>query len=236
MPKTFKHSGDMGDMIFALPTLRALGGGVLYLDPDGGSTSKFVKFVGKIRTKLDAKSIDMLIPILMQQPYIQEVRHWHGEPVDHDLDAFREHLSYNNLSDSHLAAFDLPTTERDKAWLQIADPITIPDRPIVINRSIRYHGNYTFWEANLPHLGPRCIFVGYPKDHEIFNYTFGHDIPYYPTPELLTLARVIAGAQLFMGNQGFPHALAEGMKKPLVNEVFQHRPAAIFMREGAHYV
>lgn len=36
MAKTFKHSGDLGDIIFALPAVRALGGGILYLDPDGG--------------------------------------------------------------------------------------------------------------------------------------------------------------------------------------------------------
>jgi hypothetical protein len=226
----------MGDMIFSLPAMRALGGGILYLDPDGGLSSPLVKFVNKVRTKLDAKSIDGLAPILVQQPYITEVRHWHGEAVDHDLDDFRKHLGFNNLSDSHLDAFGLPKTERDRAWIEVAEPIVVPGRPIVISRSIRYHGNYTFWEGNLPHLGPQCVFVGYPKDHEIFNYTFGHEIPYYPTPDLLTLARVIAGAQLFIGNQGLPHALAEGMKKNLINEVFQHRPAAIFRREGAMYV
>jgi hypothetical protein len=236
MGKTFKHSGDMGDIIFSLPVIRAMGGGILYLDPKGGFGSPLVKIVAKDRTKLDAKSIDMLAPILKQQPYIEDVRHWNGEPVDHDLDQFRNSLGFNNLSDSHLTAFNLPTTERDAAWIQIADPIVIPDRPIVVNRSIRYHGNYTFWESNLPRLGSKCIFVGYPKDYEIFIYTFGQEIPYYPTPELLTLARVIAGCHLFMGNQGFPHALAEGMKKNLVNEVFQHRPSAIFKRDGANYV
>ncbi|CAN5598580.1 hypothetical protein BH10PLA1_BH10PLA1_05760 [soil metagenome] len=36
MAKTFKHSGDMGDVILSLPAVRALGGGVIYLDPSGG--------------------------------------------------------------------------------------------------------------------------------------------------------------------------------------------------------
>jgi hypothetical protein len=236
MPKTFKHSGDMGDMIFSLPAVRALGGGILYLDPDGGFSSPLVKFVNKVRTKMDAKSIDLLTPVLLQQPYIHEVRHWHGEPVDYDLDQFRMHLTFNNLSDSHLAAFGLPSSERDTAWIQVADPIVIPDRPYVINRSVRYHGNYSFWEGNLPQLAPKSVFVGYPKDHEIFEYTFSQKIQFYPTPEILTLARVIAGAQIFFGNQGMPHALAEGMKKQLVNEIFTHRPSGIFKREGAHYV
>ena len=40
--KTFKHSGDMGDIVFSIPTVRALGGGVLYLDPDGGQESRVV--------------------------------------------------------------------------------------------------------------------------------------------------------------------------------------------------
>jgi hypothetical protein len=237
MPKTFKHSGDLGDVVFSLPAIRALGGGILYLDPDGGFSNPIVmKFADKVRTKLNAEAIESIKPLLLQQPYIQEVRHWHGETVDHDLDEFRRHNTFNNLSDSHLAAFGLPPSERDTAWLTVADPIAIPGRPIVINRSVRYHGNYTFWECNLPQLKNISVYVGYPKEHEIFVYTFGHEVPYYATPDILTLARVIAGAQQFVGNQGLPHAIAEGLKKRLINEVFRPYPAAVFKRDGAQYV
>ncbi|MGD0540710.1 MAG: hypothetical protein ABSB33_04235 [Tepidisphaeraceae bacterium] len=236
MPKTFKHSGDLGDIIFALPAIRALGGGILYLDPDGGVSNPLIRTADKVRTALNADAINSLQPVLLQQSYIQEVRHWHGEPVDHDLDEFRRHLRFNNLSDSHLAVFNLPFSERDTPWLSVADPIAIEGHPIVISRSVRYHGNYVFWRNILPQLGQTVVFVGYPKEHEIFQYTFERQVTYYPTPDILTLARVIAGSQTFLGNSSFPHALAEAMKKNLVNEMFRVAPNTIFKRPGARYI
>jgi hypothetical protein len=189
-----------------------------------------------VRTKLTGAAIESFRPFLLQQPYISEVREWHGEVIDHDLDEFRRHLRFNNLSDSHLAAFGLPVTERDLAWLTVTEPIVIEGRPVVINRSVRYQGNHVFWEMNLPKLKGMAVFVGYEKEHEIFEYTFGHEVMYYPTPDILTLARVIGGCRSFVGNSSFAHAIAEGMKKDLVCEVFRVAPNTIFKRVGAQYV
>jgi hypothetical protein len=154
--RLFKHSGDLGDIIFSLPTIRALGGGLLYLDPNGGEASPFVDWAGKTgtnlvlhldehrnegtpvnqlpgrtRTNLTTESIESLRPLLLQQEYIVDVQLWYGETVDHDLDAFRRHNRFNNLSDAHLAAFELPFAERDRAWLTIDQPIAIDGRSIV---------------------------------------------------------------------------------------------------------
>ena len=236
MPKTFKHSGDLGDVIFSLPTIRALGGGILVLDPEGGLSNPMIKWKGRVATKMNAVAVDFISPLLALQPYITEVRHWKGEAVDYDLDQFRNHVRFNNLADSHLAAFGLPSSERDTAWLQVSDPITIPDRPIVISRSPRYQGSHFFWECIFFDFKDKAIFVGLPKEHEYFMYATGHQVPYYPTPDVVTLARVIAGAEEFMSNQGLPHAIAEGMKKKLINEYDRVYPAAVFKRPGARYV
>jgi hypothetical protein len=236
MAKTFKHSGDQGDIIFSLPAMRALGGGIFYLDPEGGLSNPMIKWRGHDRTRLNATSIDSLATLLARQPYITEVRHWKGEPIDYDLDQFRKHVRFNNLSDSHLTAFELPLTERDTAWLQVPDPIVIPNRPIVVTRSPRYQGNHCFWDCSFFEFKDRSVFVGHPKEHEIFMYAIGQEVPYVSTPDVLTLARVIAGAQQFVGNQGLPHAIAEGLKKRLINEYDRVYPAAIFRRPGAEYV
>jgi|SRR5271170_1878537 len=236
MPKTFKHSGDLGDIIFSLPAIRALGGGILYLDPEGGLSNPLVTSYGKNHTKINDAIIDSFKPILIRQPYIVDVLPWHGEQIDHDLDEFRRHIRFNNLSDSHLAIFGLSFEERDRAWLTIDDPITIPDRPIVISRTPRYHGNDGFWVTALPRIKDRCVFLGFPKEHEMFVYTFDEEVTYYPTADILTLARVIAGAEQFIGNQGFIHSLAEAMKKDLINETDRCYPAAMFQRKGAQYV
>ena len=239
--KIFKHSGDLGDIVFSLPAVRALSGGggdgaILLLDPEGGATSPLVKFAPRTRTKLDARAIEQIAPVLRQQSYIAQVRPWAGESVDFDLDTFRQFHRFNNLSDAHLAAFGLPFIERDSPWMVIDAPTVIADRPIVISRNVRYQGNHNFWEGVLPTIRDRCIFVGYAKEHEIFEYTFGQKIEYLPTPDLLSLARVIAGCRQFIGNQGLPHAFAEAMKKKLVNEVDRTSPAAIFRRADAEYV
>jgi hypothetical protein len=236
MGKAFKHSGELGDIIFALPTIRALGGGTLFLNAMEGRGPREGLPAHNKPTGLTRAAVESLKPLLLHQPYIDEVREWAGEKVDFDLHIFRDHLGKHNIADSHLAAFGLPTSERDSAWLIVADPIKIDSRPIVISRSVRYHGNECFWDTCIDQLLAKGVFVGYPKDHEIFVYTFGRPVPYYPTPDILTLAGVIAGCEEFVSNQGFPHALAEGMKKTLTLEVFRVHPAVVFKRDGARYV
>ncbi len=236
MPHTFKHSGDIGDVIWSLPAIRALGGGILYLDPDGGLSSPLVKWEGRTQTRMNADIIRAAIPLLKLQPYLEDIRPWQNNPIDFDLDRFRKSGSFNNVSDSHLAAFSLPFPERDRAWLTVDHPLSIPDRPFILARNLRYHGNDGFWEATLPHIKNDALFVGSPKEHEIFELTFGHKIPYHPTPDLLSLARLLAGCRQFIGTQGLPHAIAEGLKIQLVNEYYRYYPSAIFNRPGAQYV
>ena len=88
---TFKHSGDLGDIIYSLPTIRALGGGILYLDPAGGESDPYIRAQcvdGK--TRLNKQTIDFLSPLLKLQPYITDVRYWNGEKVTYNLDEFRQ--------------------------------------------------------------------------------------------------------------------------------------------------
>lgn len=236
--KTFKHSGDLGDIIYSLPAIRALGGGVLYLDPTGGETEPLVKEPLKLRThtKLTAAAIDSLKALLLLQDYIADVRYWAGEAVDHNLDEFRRTMGAVNIADAHLQLFGLPTSHRDSPWLRVHEPISEPGFPVVINRTVRYVCNHNFWEIMLPAYHDKALFVGLPKEHEIFEYTFGFPVRYYPTAGILDLARVIAGCREFIGNASLAHAIAEGQKKPKVLEVYRLLPNVTFERPGARYV
>ena len=235
--KTFKHSGDLGDIIFSLPAIRATGGGVLFLDPDGGAREPVIREKTRWqRTKLTANGIESLKPLLMQQPYIKDVRHWTGELVDYNLDKFREHLIYANLSDSHLAVVGAGRPERDRAWLTVSDPIVLPQYPMIISRSVRYAPNYAWWSGYILTIKDRCAFVGYPEEHQIFEYTMEVKVPYLNTPDVLTLARVIAGCTTFVGNASLPHALAEGMKKRVIVELCRVSPNVMFIRPDAQYM
>jgi hypothetical protein len=227
----------MGDIIFSLPTIRALGGGILYLDPEGGKSEPLVIGTDQIdKTKLNKGSIDSLKPLLEAQPYIERVDYYSGNKVDYNLDTFRKHVRFNNLADSHLEAFRLPHKERDKAWITINEE-KIAGKSTIITRSTRYQGNHAFWA----HLCQKenldaCIFLGHEKEHDIFEWTFNVKIDYVKTPTLVDACKLIAGAEKVYCNQSALHAMAEAMKKPLVQEVFRPYPATLFKRSDATYV
>ena len=234
--KTFKHSGDMGDIIFSLPTIAALGGGVLYLDPDGGESSPLVKWADVTRTKLNQTLIEQLTPFLEAQSGIVKVLPWHGQPVDYDLDNFRQHIRFNNLARSHLEAFSLPHEQINEPWLNFPNKRLLP-KPFLISRSARYHGNDAFWIGLLPKIKEQALYVGYPKEHEIFEYTFGRKIEYYPTPTLLDLIETINSSQQIFCNVGLSHAIAEGLGHPLICEVERIYPGAVFKgKKTSQYV
>tara|TARA_R100000951_G_scaffold70287_1_gene59195 strand:+ start:117 stop:845 length:729 start_codon:yes stop_codon:yes gene_type:complete len=241
--KTFKHSGDLGDIIYSLPTIKELGGGVLYLDPEGGKDEPLVDWSVYDRTKLKKSSIDSIKAFLEQQEYIKEVKLWDPSVnVDYNLDKFRQHVKFNNLAFSHLDAFDL-LGKKDRwnvePWLK-ADKKNLPKgKSIILSRSCRYHGNYSFWECLQEEIVENAVFVSHPKEYEYFMYTFPRyegRIPHLETENILDLAGYISGCDLFIGNQSFVHALAEGMKKPMINEVYPQYPSCIFQREGVRYV
>ena len=238
---TFKHSGDLGDIIFSLPVIKAVGGGILYLDPKGGEKEPLVSWGNGLfnSTKMKEDTIESVRELLEYQDYIEEVRLWDGEEVDYNLDMFRMHVRYNNLSDSHLAAFGISFKERDESWLKVpSSVIDDVDRDVVFARSCRYHGNYSFWETIDRELVSKAFFLGFKEEYEQFKYTYPHmsEVPLREVKNIMEMAQIISGADLFVGNQGLPQAIAEGLKKPMLNEVFRPYPAAVFHREDAKYV
>ena len=58
---TFRHSGKLGDIVYSLPAVRALGGGLMYLDY---RTAYFEK------PPLGKESASMMIDLLRTQPAI----------------------------------------------------------------------------------------------------------------------------------------------------------------------
>lgn len=240
MSNTFRHSGESGDIIFSLPAIRAIGGGILYIDPEGGKSSPLVKWQGRDCTRMNAAKIAQLKPLLESQEYIHEVREWHGEKVDYDLDEFRRFVRFNNLADSHLAAFVVPFQHRDTVWLKFPDgpAASLPEGiDTVIHRNLRYHGCGAFYEAHLADLVKRSVFIGSAAEHYSFEATFDCEINYLQTPTILALANAIRAAGRFISNQGLPGALAEAMKHPNIYHEYERcYPAALFNRPGVHLI
>ncbi len=120
--KTFSHGGDTGDLIYALPTVKMLGGGRLRL----------VK-AQQVREPFSPAKVESLRPLLEAQPYVSGVEYGE-EATGLNLDAFRRlYRDDLNLSDLVSTTFGVPHYPREEPWLFCSDPR--PVARVVINRS-----------------------------------------------------------------------------------------------------
>jgi hypothetical protein len=235
---TFKHSGDLGDIIYALPAVRALGGGTLLLDVNGGATDPWCRDTClKGRTKFARPQYDTIRPLLLQQPYVTDVRIWDGEQVDHNLDQFRRLISTDNklnLVTAHLREFGLP--EVLDPWLTVTDPPIKLHRPVVINRTVRYHAAYHWWATHIGKIAPTAVFIGHEKEHDIFQYTFDCQLPFHRPADALEIARILLGATFLIANQSFVLSVAHGLGTPFYQEAFPHAQTCLFDRANGRYL
>ena len=220
--RTFTHGGDSGDLIYALATVKTLGGGRLRL------VKKY-----NVREPFSPAKVESLRPLLEAQPYITGVEY--GESTTGiNLDEFRNHYREDlNLCDMVASTFGLPHYPRERPWLFCSAPN--PVARVVISRSARYHGHGFPWHRVHEKYGREAVFVGLPGEHAAWQGAFGA-IPYCPTPNWWELCRVIAGAEIFCGNQSAPMALALGLCVPrIVQEVCPYSANCHFQRRGVVY-
>ena len=217
-----KHSGNIGDIIYALPALKELAARrdkkiAIYIKCNV-FTVYYPGVVHPLKNVLlNYDFYGRLKPLLSAQHYIGQVEEHHNEPVDYDLDEFRKAVP--DTTKNHIPRWYFPVL---KLTCDLSQPwITIPSAPpgnhdykVVIARSGRYQNprlNYQFLKKY------KCVFVGLPDEHTAFCTRF-FDLPHVQINDYGELAAIIASARLFVGNQSFPFALAEGIKVPRVLE------------------
>jgi hypothetical protein len=203
--QTFKHSGARGDLIYAMPAMKALGGGVLMINFDP------TQYLGNC---IANNEVSQFRELMKGEDCVDEVVEWDGSIPTYDLDDFREvDADANLLSQAHLTRFGVDF-DLSKPWLFV-EPRHVAK--IVVSRTWRYHGPLE-WDELQPWVD-QCVFVGSEDEYRDFREATLLEIPHEPTPTFMDLARVIAGSDLFVGNQSFPYSLAEAMKVQRVLEV-----------------
>lgn len=174
-----------------------------------------------------------IAPLVARQPYIRDVQLHRGEYISHNLDAFRSvGTKENNIAARHCWALGVPDDVINQQWLFGIDPL--PRAKVIINRTARYQNPLFPWQEVVDKYRDVCAFVGTLAEYWKFTAQFGY-VRRVKTESLLDVARVIAGAELFIGNQSCPAAIAEGFKKPLVLEVFLEMPNTMFERDDVIY-
>lgn len=230
MTTSFKHSGDMGDIIYSMPTMRALGGGKLYLSR-----------VPWTRVLMGEKTLQFLQRLLEAQVYISHVQLWFGQPVCYNMDVFRRVWEESataaknggptiygvSLAEWNSRAWGFPNEILNQAWLKVHEPIM--EQPVVVHRNNRYLNPEFPWQRIADRYKNQMVFVGEAYEHDLFCKQFGA-IPYRGVADAYEMAQVIAGSKLFIGNQSLPNAIAEGLKKPKITEAFMVDPNCMFER------
>ena len=213
-PVHFKHSGNCGDIIYAIPTMLAIAGNekiCLHLHID--QPAEYAKHIHHPlgRVMLNRKTFQMIQPLLLAQPGFQSCEMYdQSQEIDVDLDKMRQYpllLDRGNIARWYFLVFPV-NYDLNLSWLRV-EPDPDMNKAIVIARSRRYRApdvDYGFLKKY-----PDIHFIGLEDEYEDMKKMVPH-IRYRPTGDFNEMAAVIAGAGLFIGNQSFPFSIAEALK------------------------
>lgn len=228
-------SGDHGDITSMLPLLRTIGGGELILAP--------CDKVGGPREPMTPKRADFLLPLLKGQPYITDARYEETpQGITLDFSHFRAHCPFRRHELlTHWHARFIGFSDFDRGRISMAPWLTVQPSEesrgkVVVARSLRYHNPKISWRGQVAKYLDRMLFVGLPEEHESFQQRIGRRIPYRPVADALEMAQLIAGSELFMGNQSFPCWLAMALGHNLVQETWPGSVNSKVKRHNAKFL
>jgi hypothetical protein len=165
----------------------------------------------------------------MRQDYITDVVVWDGTH-DVDLDRFRGVL-FRGFEGNYVQAMcmthNLPFDKSDleQTWLT-AD--VYRKKPVVVNRTVRYRDwdyGVQIWRQMYRdgHMDESAVFVGTDAEYDDFVSTIG-PIDRVVVTDILEMADLINGCDLFVGNQSLAYSLAIGLGKTTVLETIKIKP------------
>lgn len=223
-----KHSGDIGDIIAALPILRAKGGGdiILFHDPEAPKGMC-------ARESLEGKRFDAIVPLLEAQPYVYSVTWGKGSSAK----GFREVLrpQTESLTERQARHHDMWPIDLSP-WIHVPGPVAEHQR-VICCRSPRYHLPFEFpWKDAVETYGDRILFVGLPDEHAAFEEAVDHKVEHAKTDNFLDVARIMAGAPQVIANQSSPLWVAMGLGRKVIVEGFPHAPNTEIKRPGSYWV
>ncbi len=229
--------GDAGDAIYLLNLIRQI--------PQAPHTlclrsSPLTKAKGPEGVQ---RMYDLLAPVAKLQPYIADIRIIGvNDPVDWASEEFRQrHYSkgetlmqahLNHLVKTHGIGQNFTATE---PWITNIEPAARSKGRVVINRTGRYRNDTFPWTEIVAHYRNRLLFVGLPHEWREFIGHHGY-VEFVPTANLLAVAQLIKGSDLFIGNQSCAYALAEGMKHNSIQETNLEFPDCVYVRPNASFI
>lgn len=223
---SYAMSGDLGDIIYSMRTCHQLN------DP----TSTYYIVDRPFTKSWNQARLDALVPLMESQPYLGRVVY--GEPQEkltHDFIDFRRGaLTYSiSLADIH-ATWVGVTLNPYTPWLSVKPSSELAGK-VIVHKSPRYANPKFPWRALADKYGDRMVAVGVEDELHVLTTALGRNIPLRKTSSYLELAELIAGCELFIGNQSSPCAIALGLGVPVVQETSLRQPDCMFAGANAYY-
>lgn len=228
VPKTtFLHSGDLGDIIASLPVIRHFGGGKLFICDHN---PRLLPAMRPMKPRMH-----LIEPLLRKVPFIADVEFASKEPKAdvNFMDFRRVYRSNRTLSESQSDFVGAPVIGLDP-WLNV-DRSPASKGRIVVCRSPRYHNHKFPWQKIVSAHQKRILFCGLDDEHLDFSRRYGQ-VEHVKTRTLLDLAELIAGSDMFIGNQSSPCWIAMAMGHPLIQESHATIHDSMVPRRNAQYV
>jgi len=229
------HSGNAGDIIYALPTLKKIYELTncpinLYLSLNQPLIMTGFRSHPLGNVMLNEKMAQSLIPLIQKQPYINNCKIYTEEKIHINLDFFRSGLiPVKNTNIARWCGYITGTTpELYKKWLDVIPDKSYNDK-VIFARSERYNNesiDYSFLAKY-----SNIYFVGVKSEYEKIKKILP-DIQWIQVLDFVELAQIIAGCKFFIGNQSFPFSIAEALKVPRILEVYSE--TANVIPEGQH--
>lgn len=212
MSKTFLHSGNLGDIIYSLPTIKALGGGTLY-----------------IKRALYKEAYDQYTAaaeLILQQDYISAVLPYSAQygryeydpaiDIDYDLDNARAQPRRGviHIIKRHLDAFNIQLEGWQNPWLNVPGDIKrMPPQYYLIHLTPRWRENSQVnWKKVYSSIPDPVYFIGFEEEHADFQRKVG-TIDFIRTKDLMEMALLIKGCTALYCNQSVGLTIAQGLGK-----------------------
>ena len=210
---SFLHYGHLGDVICSLSIVKEISKTHKCnyyiqvekpLDPNARHYKRFGDYVFLTDTK-----VDMLMPLLANQPYIQKVDKYTNQEIDIDFNLIREMPTNFNL-DCIRCYSQLTGVYTDLSIPYLfAEPHKIIKNKIVIIRSLERKNslvNYKFLKKY-----DSLLFIGMNDEYEDLKKEVPN-LEYYDCKDFLELAQIIKSSKFFLGNLSLGNSISEGLK------------------------
>ena len=213
----FLHSGNLGDLIYALPVIKELS--------KTHTCNFYIKTNEKIPIEyykhpaggvyIDNRMLDLFLPLIKEQKFIKEVSEFTNQKIDIDLNLFRK-LPVNICFNSPRWYFQITGIQVDLSapYLEVSNHEKINGK-IVIHRTFRHRNqfiNYSFLKDYKD-----LVFIGTTDEFEDLKKEVPN-LEHYNCKDFLEMAKIIKSSKFFIGNQSIAYPMAEGLKVPRLLE------------------